>query len=656
MTGYTSPGAGLSSLPVRFNCPPEVTLFVLGRPADEEPARSRAPRRCRGGTPERAAGNLLRPPASTVRAGRSGGRRRARPEFVLAVPSFSPFEVAAVLIVLAAALGYLNYRFIGLPHTIGLTVTGAFAALAVVGFDALWPALPLEQTERSFLRASISPRPCCAACSRSSCSRVPCTSTSAFCSGAGGRSRRSRPRACSSRPSWSASASRRRPACSASTSSLLWCLVFGALISPTDPVAVLGILRRAGVPELLEAKIGGESLFNDGIGIVLFSILLTAASSNEPVSIAHAGLPVRARGGRRPACSGFAIGGLGFALMKTIDEHNLEILITLAVVMGGYALAQRLHVSGPIAMAVAGLLIGSPGVKYAMSDHTRDNLLNFWSLLDEILNSVLFLTIGLEVVTISIGWPELLSGLLAIPIVLGARAISVGLPAAVIAPVRGLDRGTYPMLVWGGLRGGISIALALTLPAGDMQALLLTATYVVVVFSVAVQGTTVGLAARRLFRPRRSRLIETAQLTTCLTVPAVPSANNLDWEKPDGAHAQEGSRDSPQRALVRARRPAQLRTSLAPHADGPRPGGLDRQAVHRHPQHLVRIEPVPRAFPRPRKGREARRAPGRRHPGRTAGRLGRRDLHQAHLDALPQHAGHGDRGADPLPSARWRRA
>ena len=186
--------------------------------------------------------------------------------------------------------------------------------------------------------------------------------------------------------------------------------------------------------------------------------------------------------------------------MKTIDEHNLEILITLAIVMGGYALAQRLHVSGPIAMAAAGLLIGDPAVKHAMSDRTRDHLLSFWSLLDEILNSVLFLIIGLEVVAIAIGRQELLAGLVAIPVVLAARALSVGLPFALMAPFQAFERGTYPMLVWGGLRGGISIALALTLPPGDLQALLLTATYVVVVFSVAVQGTTVGLAARRLFR------------------------------------------------------------------------------------------------------------------------------------------------------------
>jgi CPA1 family monovalent cation:H+ antiporter len=198
---------------------------------------------------------------------------------------------------------------------------------------------------------------------------------------------------------------------------------------------------------------------------------------------------------------GLGLGYLGFLVMKSVDEHNIEILITLSIVMGGYALAQRLHVSGPIAMAVAGLLIGNRAVAIAMSDKTREHLLSFWSLLDEILNSVLFLIIGLEVVAIAISGDRLLAGLLAIPMVLAARAISVGLPLGAMARVRAFMPGTYPMLVWGGLRGGISIALALTLPPGDLQALLLTVTYVVVVFSVAVQGTTVGLAARRLLRP-----------------------------------------------------------------------------------------------------------------------------------------------------------
>ncbi len=184
--------------------------------------------------------------------------------------------------------------------------------------------------------------------------------------------------------------------------------------------------------------------------------------------------------------------------MKTIDEHNLEILISLALVMGGYALAHRLHVSGPVAMAVAGLLIGNRATALAMSEHTREHLTNFWSLLDEILNSVLFLLIGLEVVAIATDLVHLTVGVAAIVLVLATRAASVGVPFVALAPFRVFTRGGYPILVWGGLRGGISIALALSLPEGPMRLTILTATYVVVVFSVAVQGTTVGLLARRL--------------------------------------------------------------------------------------------------------------------------------------------------------------
>ncbi len=416
------------------------------------------------------------------------------------IPSFTPFEVAAILIVLATLLGYVNYRFIGLPHTIGLTVTGALAALAVVGIDALLPALPIEQAERSFLYSI-------------KFSETLLGGLLSFLLFAGAL-HVDLPRLLERK--WTISVLATAGVLSSTVLvglgfkavsallgfevSLLWCLVFGALISPTDPVAVLGILRSAGVPAAIEAKIGGESLFNDGVGIVLFTILLLAATGSEPLSLGHAGelFAIEAGGG---LLLGLALGGAGFVLMKTIDEHNLEILSTLAIVMGGYALAQRLHVSGPIAMAVAGLLIGDAGVKHAMSDHTRDHLLSFWSLLDAILNSVLFLIMGLEVVAIATGRQELLAGLLAIPVVLVARALSVGLPLGLMGPFRAFERGTYPMLVWGGLRGGISIALALTLPAGDLQALLLTATYVVVVFSVGVQGTTVSLAARRLFRP-----------------------------------------------------------------------------------------------------------------------------------------------------------
>jgi CPA1 family monovalent cation:H+ antiporter len=412
---------------------------------------------------------------------------------------FNPFETAAILIVLATLLGYLNYRFVGLPHTIGLTVMGALASLAVIAIDAVLPG-QLEAAERSLLHSI-------------DFSDTLLNGMLSFLLFAGAL-----------HVELSSLLERKWTVGLLATVgvlistvligfgfkvvtlllgfdvSMMWCLVFGALISPTDPVAVVGILRSAGTPRQFEAKIAGESLFNDGVGVVVFAILLAAATGAEAFSFGHAGelFVIEAGGG---ALLGLGVGYLGFVIMKTVDEHNIEILITLSIVMGGYALAQRLHISGPIAMAVAGLLIGNRAVAVAMSDRTREHLLGFWSLLDEILNSVLFLILGLEVVAIAIGGSHLLAGVLAIPIVLGARAISVALPLGVMARLRSFMPGTYPMLVWGGLRGGISIALALTLPPGELQALLLTATYVVVVFSVAVQGTTVGLAARRLLRP-----------------------------------------------------------------------------------------------------------------------------------------------------------
>lgn len=415
--------------------------------------------------------------------------------------AFGPFEAAAILVVLAALLGYANHRLIGLPHTIGLTVMGATASLLVVALDALTPGRGLGDALRGFIlgidfHATL------------------IEGMLSFLLFAGAL-----------HVDLNALRRRRWSVAVLSTAGVLlstvivgfglrtialaldldlplaWCLVFGALISPTDPVAVLGILKRARVPPALEATVAGESLFNDGVGIVLFSILLTAAIGAEPFSLAHAAelFLLEAVGG---VVLGLAVGGLAFCALRGIDEYNLETLITLAVVMGGYALAQRLHVSGPVAMAVAGLLIGSYGAKFAMSGVTRERLLGFWSLVDEVLNSVLFLLIGLEVVALAAQWNLIALGLAAIPLVLAARAASVGLPLSLLPPSPAVSRrAAFPILLWGGLRGGISIALALALPAGPIKDALLAATYCVVIFSVVIQGATVGLAARRMFPP-----------------------------------------------------------------------------------------------------------------------------------------------------------
>ncbi len=281
---------------------------------------------------------------------------------------------------------------------------------------------------------------------------------------------------------------------------LLHCLLFGALISPTDPIAVLGILKTAGVPETLETKIAGESLFNDGVAVVVFLVLLEAARHGGVAPGAVAGLFVQeAVGG---ALFGLAVGGAAYAMLRSLDSYQVEILITLAVVMGGYALAHTLHLSGPIAMVVAGLLLGNHGRVLAMSERTRRHLDTFWELVDEILNAVLFVLIGLEVLALSFGGTDLLAGLILIPVVLAARFVSVSLPVTVLRPLRGFSPGVVRILTWGGLRGGISVALALSLPPGEARDLLLPATYLIVLFSLAVQGLTVGRVARRLGESR----------------------------------------------------------------------------------------------------------------------------------------------------------
>jgi CPA1 family monovalent cation:H+ antiporter len=280
----------------------------------------------------------------------------------------------------------------------------------------------------------------------------------------------------------------------------IYCLLFGALISPTDPIAVLGILKSAAAPKTLETKITGESLFNDGVAVVVFLVLLGVATGGDQISAASvAGLFIQeAVGG---VLYGLAIGTLAYWMLKRVDDYSVEVLITLALTTGGYALAEVLHLSAPIAIVVAGLLIGNHGRSFAMSDKTREHLDTFWELVDEILNAVLFVLIGMEVLVLAVRQEYLLAGLLAIPITLLARLVSVGVPVGIMRRYRSFSPMVVTILTWGGLRGGISVALALSLPQGAVRDTLVTVTYMVVAFSILVQGLTIGPLVRRAQTP-----------------------------------------------------------------------------------------------------------------------------------------------------------
>ncbi len=276
---------------------------------------------------------------------------------------------------------------------------------------------------------------------------------------------------------------------------LIYCLLFGALISPTDPIAVLGILKSAGAPKTLETKITGESLFNDGVAVVAFLLLIEIATGSAAVTVDSA-LTLFAQEAIGGLLFGLVAGWLAMAMLRRVDNYQVEVLITLALATGGYALAEHLHLSAPIAIVVSGLLIGNHGRKSAMSDKTIEHLDTFWELVDEILNAVLFVLIGLEVLVISLRGDYLFAGLLAIPLVLVVRLVSVGLPIGIMRHFRSFSPGVVSILTWGGLRGGISVALALSLPAGEMRDILVTVTYVIVVFSILVQGLTLGPLVR----------------------------------------------------------------------------------------------------------------------------------------------------------------
>lgn len=413
----------------------------------------------------------------------------------------SIFNLIALLITLAAVFGYVNHRWLRLPHTIGLVIIALAVSMVVMAVDALFPGLGLEASVRrtltdiefedTLMKGVLSFLLFAGALHVDLDSLI--------------------------RRRWAISilATVGIITSTVIVSGLMYfgfrlfgfeiplpyCFVFGALISPTDPVAVMGILKEVKVPGTLEAKIAGESLFNDGVGVVLFTVLVSVAAGGEHGDVSVVGaaelLVVEAIGG---IVLGLLAGYSAYRAMKTIDQHSLEVLITVSLVMATYSLATELHISGPLAVVVAGLFIGNQGKRFAMSETTRAHIDTFWSVLDELLNSLLFLAIGFEVLAVTITGQMVGAGLIAIPVVLLARLVSVSGPITVLGLRQEFTQGAIPVLTWGGLRGGISVALALSLPSSEVKPILLATTYAVVIFSIVVQGLTVERVVRAAVR------------------------------------------------------------------------------------------------------------------------------------------------------------
>ncbi len=438
------------------------------------------------------------------------------------------FEIAALLLVLSAVLSFINRAYLKLPHTIGLLVMALLASFLVMFLHAVAPGLRIYETltgavgqidfNETLMKGMLGFLLFAGALHvditklKQAKWAIGAMATfgvvlSTFIVGTG---------------FWLLAG------LFGVDIPYIWALVFGALISPTDPVAVLSILKTVKMPKSLETKIAGESLFNDGVGVVVFTLIVAIATGGAS---AHALLsdttllagPVMATGGVASfsvldvvelflvdAVGGAILGGIAgyiaYLMMKRIDDPAIEILISLALVAGAYALCYRIdilghHLSGPIAVVVAGLMIGNQGAAFAMSEKTRETLFGFWHMIDEILNSVLFLLIGLEILVLGLNPSFGLITLIAIPLVLLARLTAVSVPMKTIGAFKEFTKGAIPVLTWGGVRGGISVALALSLPDTEYKPLILTATYGIVVFSIIVQGLTIKRVVQKAVDP-----------------------------------------------------------------------------------------------------------------------------------------------------------
>jgi CPA1 family monovalent cation:H+ antiporter len=400
-------------------------------------------------------------------------------------------DIAAICLVITALLAYLNHRFIGLPTTIGVMAAALVFSLTLVGLDALGVAHDLRQYEESFLRSidfsDVVMQGMLSLLLFAGAMHVDLSELKAYRWPVGGLALLGTllSTVLVGFGMWVL-----LPVVGLGLP-LAYCLLFGALISPTDPIAVMGILKSANAPKELELVISGESLFNDGVGVVIFSLLLgMLVSGITPTAGQALELLLHEAGGG--LLFGLVLGYVTFRLLKSVDSYQVEVLLTLAAVMGGYAFASKLHVSGPLAMVVAGLIIGNHGRALAMSDTTRRYLDMFWELIDEILNATLFVLIGMEVLLVTFSLNELVAAAVAVSVTLLARLLTVGLPARFLQRAINLPRGSWKVLTWGGLRGGISVALALSLPPGPERDIVVALTYGVVVFSILVQGLSIG--------------------------------------------------------------------------------------------------------------------------------------------------------------------